>query len=67
MTFISIADGAQLATLTKILDDYCREFGIANGDPIREDIGRHIMALYSYGYPFGQIELLLRLAPEKAA
>ena len=32
MRSFGIADETQLASLTRILDDYCTEFGIANGD-----------------------------------
>ena len=35
-----------LAALTKALDDRCRELGLANGDPGREQLGRRVM------YPF---------------
>jgi hypothetical protein len=68
MAFIGIADEAQLVILTKILDDHCSELAIANGDPVREDLGRRIMALFnSGGYSFEQIEQLLRHAQEEAA
>jgi hypothetical protein len=67
LTFTGIADEAQLAILTKILDDYCTALGIANGDPAREDLGRRIMALFNSGYSFEQIEQSLRDAPEDPA
>jgi hypothetical protein len=68
MMSCGIADEAQLAILTRILDDYCKEFGIANGDQAREDLGRRIMALFNCGgYSFEQIAQSLRQAPEKAA
>ena len=67
MTFPGVADEAQLATLTKMLDDLCRERDIANGDPAREDFGRLIMSLFNSNYSFAQIEQLLRSSAEKAA
>ena len=38
-----------LAALTKALDDRCRELGLANGDPGREQLGRRIMNLLETG------------------
>jgi hypothetical protein len=68
MMFVGVADEAQLAVLTKILDDHCTELGIATGDPAREEFGRRIMALFNSGcYSIEQIEQLLRHAPEEAA
>jgi hypothetical protein len=68
MTFIGIADEAQLAILTKILDDHCAELRIANGDPARAEFGHRIMTLFNCGgYSFEQIEQSLRHAPEEPA
>ncbi|GLS33495.1 hypothetical protein SAMN04488498_12566 [Mesorhizobium albiziae] len=68
MTFTGIADEAQLAVLTKILDDRCAELGVANDDPAREVIGRRLMALFNCGgYSLDQVEKLLRHPPEEAA
>jgi hypothetical protein len=68
LTFIGIADEAQLAILTKILDDHCTELGIANDDPAREALGGQIMALFNCGcYSLERIEQLLRVPPEEAA
>ena len=38
-----------LALLTKALDDRCRELGLANGDPGREQLGRRVMYLFETG------------------
>lgn len=38
-----------LAALTKALDDRCRELGLANGDPGREQLGRRVMHLFETG------------------
>jgi hypothetical protein len=35
-----------LATLTKALDDRCRELGLSNGDAGREELGRRVMHLF---------------------
>jgi hypothetical protein len=67
MLSFGIADEAQLATLTKILDDHCSEFGIVNGDPARESIGGRIMVLFNCGYSNDQIEQSVRHLPQKAA
>ncbi|RJT27524.1 hypothetical protein D3227_35940 [Mesorhizobium waimense] len=34
---------------TKALDDRCRELGLANGDPGREQLGRRVMHLFETG------------------
>lgn len=63
MKYPGIADEAQLAILTKMLDDHCTERGIPNGDPAREALGRRIMALFNCRcYSFEQIEEMLRRA-----
>jgi hypothetical protein len=67
MTSFGIADPAQLAILTRILDDHCMKFGIANGDEARQEIGRRIMALFNCSYSAEQIEQALRRTSEKAA
>jgi hypothetical protein len=38
-----------LAALTRALDDRCRELGLANGDPGREQLGRRVMHLFETG------------------
>jgi ferritin-like metal-binding protein YciE len=48
MLFSDIAD-EQLTNLRKVLDDYCREAGIAPSTPERAHAGRIIMALFSNG------------------
>ena len=53
MRSFGIADETQLVSLARILDDFCTEFGIANGDEEREEIGRRIMALFNCGYSLG--------------
>ena len=67
MRSFGIADETQLVSLARILDDFCTEFGIANGDEEREEIGRRIMALFNCGYSLEQIERALRQAWEEAA
>jgi hypothetical protein len=67
MRSFGIADELQLTSLTQILDDFCTEFGVANGDEEREEIGRCIMALFNCGYSIEQIEQALRQASVKAA
>jgi hypothetical protein len=67
MAFPGVADEAELAILTKMLDDHCAQRGIANGDPAREDLGRLIMSLFNNSYTFEQIEELLSSSPERAA
>ena len=59
MTSFGIADETQLTILTRILDDFCTEFGIANGDQAREEIGRRIMVLFNCSYSTEQIEQAL--------
>ena len=44
-----IASSAELAALTKILDDYCQQTGIAGSHPEREHLARRLMALFSDG------------------
>jgi hypothetical protein len=38
-----------LATLTKVLDDRCRELGLANGDAGREQLARRVMYIFETG------------------
>jgi hypothetical protein len=49
MTFRGIADAEQLATLTRILDDYCEQAGIEGSHPAREHLARRLIALFSGG------------------
>ena len=49
MTFRGTADEKQLATLTKILDDYCEQAGIEGSHPAREHLARRLIALFSGG------------------
>jgi hypothetical protein len=49
MSFRGVADSEQIAILTRVLDDYCREHGIEKGDPKREAFGCHIMAIFNSG------------------
>ena len=55
MTSFGIADETQLTILTRILGDHCTEFGIANGDQAREEIGRRIMVMFNCSYATEQI------------
>ncbi|PBC00494.1 hypothetical protein [Mesorhizobium sp. WSM3860] len=49
MPFRGIADDEQLATLTRILDDYCEQAGIVGPHPAREHLARRIIALFTGG------------------
>jgi hypothetical protein len=49
MTLRGIADAEQLATLTRILDDYCEQAGMEGSHPAREHLARRLIALFSGG------------------
>ncbi|QND68419.1 hypothetical protein HB777_33690 [Mesorhizobium loti] len=49
MTIRGTADEIQLATLTRILDDYCEQAGIEGSHPAREHLARRLIALFSGG------------------
>ena len=49
MTLRGTDNEVQLATLTKILDKYCRQAGIAGSHPAREDLVSRLMALFVGG------------------
>jgi hypothetical protein len=49
MTLRGMADADQLATLTRILDDYCEQAGIEGSHPAREHLARRLIALFSGG------------------
>lgn len=49
MTLRGMADAEQLATLTRILDDYCEQAGIEGSHPAREHLARRLIALFSGG------------------
>ena len=49
MTLRGIADAEQLATLTRILDDYCEQAGIEGSHPAREHLARRLIALFNGG------------------
>ena len=49
MTNRGIADDVQLATLTRILDEYCEQAGIEGSHPAREHLARRLIALFSGG------------------
>ena len=49
MTFNGSADSDQLSIISKVLDDYCRQAGIAAGHPARERLGRRVMELFQGG------------------
>lgn len=44
-----ILDSEQLATLTRILDDYCEQVGVEGSHPAREQLARRLFALFSGG------------------
>jgi hypothetical protein len=49
MTLRGTADEIQLATLTRILDDYCEQAGMEGTHPAREHLARRLIALFSGG------------------
>lgn len=49
MTNRGTADEVQLATLTRILDEYCEQAGIEGSHPAREHLARRLIALFSGG------------------
>ncbi len=49
MIFRGMADAEELATLTRILDDYCERAGIKGSHPAREHLARRLMALFRGG------------------
>lgn len=49
MTNRGMADAEQLATLTRILDEYCEQAGIEGSHPAREHLARRLIALFSGG------------------
>ncbi|WP_206438743.1 hypothetical protein [Mesorhizobium sp. M7D.F.Ca.US.005.01.1.1] len=49
MIFNGSADSDQLSILGKVLDDYCRQAGIAAGHPARERLGCRAMELFQGG------------------
>ena len=49
MPFRGSADAEQLATLTRILDDYCELSGIEGSHPAREHLARRLIALFNGG------------------
>ena len=49
MTGRDILDAEQLATLTRILDDYCEQTGFEGSHPAREHLARRLFALFSGG------------------
>ncbi|RWK53540.1 MAG: hypothetical protein EOR48_21955 [Mesorhizobium sp.] len=42
-------DSEQLATLTRILDEYCEQVGVEGSHPAREHLARRLFALFSGG------------------
>lgn len=48
MTGYGVADSAELAILTKAVDDYCAQHGIEHG-PRRDDIAIRVMQLFREG------------------
>lgn len=49
MPYRSIVDDEQLATLTRIMDEYCEQAGIAGSHPAREHLARRLIALFTGG------------------
>ena len=49
MTFHGIVDDEQLATLIRIMDEYCEQAGIEGSHPAREHLARRLIALFTGG------------------
>ena len=49
MTFHGIVDDEQLATLIRIMDEYCEKAGIEGSHPAREHLARRLIALFTGG------------------
>lgn len=49
MTFRGIVDDEQLATLIRIMDEYCEQAGIEGSHPAREHLARRLIALFTGG------------------
>lgn len=49
MTLWGIADAEQLAALTRLLDEYSKEIGIAGDDAARDRLAGRIMGLFNEG------------------
>lgn len=49
MTFRGIVDDEQLATLIRIMDEYCEQAGIEGLHPAREHLARRLIALFTGG------------------
>ena len=48
MSGYGMADSAELAVLTKALDDYCARHGIEKG-PCRDDVAMQVLRLFQQG------------------
>lgn len=49
MSFRDVVDTEQLATLTRILDEYCLQAGIEGAHPAREHLAGRLMSLFRRG------------------
>ncbi|WP_287319885.1 hypothetical protein [Mesorhizobium sp.] len=49
MSFDDHLDSEQLATLARVLNDYCTEAGIPKGHPARDHFGRRLISLFRSG------------------
>jgi len=49
MIATGVANPSELAILTEVLDDYCRDAGISASDPTREEVARHLLDLFNRG------------------
>jgi hypothetical protein len=47
--FVAAVNPEQLAMMTRVLDDFCRERGIADASQEREDTARLIITLFQHG------------------
>jgi hypothetical protein len=49
MSLQGIARPEDLAMLTRVLDERCRQLGLANGDAGREQLARRVMYIFETG------------------
>ena len=59
MPLAGVVNPAQLAVLTAVLDDYCREAGIGRASRARDDAARLIMARFNNGATVDELRAAL--------
>lgn len=50
MTTNGVVNPGELANLTRLLDDHCRERGIIDGDPMRRELAHLLMTMFNNGF-----------------